>query len=78
MTDEGGHGNRHPGSEPDRSTIREWARKTYLRETMRAEALSPHELKLLDDRLNRWTADQQIAGKLPPEAELRAQQIGER
>ena len=73
MTDEGGHGDRHPGSEPNRSTIREWARKTYLRETMRAEALSPHELKLLDDRLARWTADQQIAGKLPPEAELRAQ-----
>lgn len=59
--------------QPDRATMREWARKTYLRATMRTEALSGHELKLLDDRLARWTADRQADGELPPEAALRGQ-----
>lgn len=53
------------------ATIREWARKTYMREHMRTDALSSHELKLLDDRLTHWTADRQFDGSLPPEADLR-------
>lgn len=60
------------GREHLHATIREWARKTYMREHMRTDALSSHELKLLDDRLARWTTDRQYEGSLPPEPELRA------
>ncbi|MGD9537122.1 MAG: hypothetical protein AB7P52_05135 [Alphaproteobacteria bacterium] len=52
--------------------LREWARKMYLREHMRTDALSTHELKALDERLARWTADRQHEGTLPPEWELNA------
>ena len=61
-----------PGQETDQDVLREWARKTYLRTNMRVAALSPAELRLLDDRLARWQADRQMAGKLPPDYELRA------
>jgi hypothetical protein len=64
-----------PGTSPvaDRqSTLREWARKHYLRDHMREGALPADEFRLLDERLARWTADQQRAGKLPPDYELRA------
>lgn len=60
------------GRDHQHATLREWARKTYMREHMRTDALSSHELKLLDDRLARWTADRQFEGSLPPKAELRA------
>ena len=61
-----------PGT-PDRpDTLREWARKHYLRDHMREDALPAQEFKLLDERLARWTADQQRTGKLPPDYELRA------
>ena len=56
----------------DLKTIREWARKTYLRETMRTESHAPDELKTLDARIARWTADQQMAGRLPPDWDLQA------
>jgi len=65
-----------PGTPPDadrRSTLREWARKHYLRTHMREDALPADEFKLLDERLARWTADQQQTGKLPPDYALRAQ-----
>ena len=39
---------------------------------MREDALPADEFKLLDERLARWTADQQRTGKLPPDYELRA------
>ena len=52
--------------------LREWARKTYLRSSMRVETLSPGELSTLDDRLARWQADRQMTGILPPDYELRA------
>ena len=73
MTEDSGTRKNRQAAEPDRVTMREWARKTYLRATMRTEALSGYELKLLDDRLARWTADRQAAGELPPEAALRGQ-----
>ena len=71
MTDEDERADRHTGSEPDQSTVREWARKTYLREHMRDDALPDHQLKLLDERISRWTMDRQIDGHLPSESELR-------
>src|SRR6266849_9086313 len=59
--------------EADRqATQREWARKHYLRDHMREDALPADELKLLDERLARWTADRQRTGRLPPDYELRA------
>src|SRR4051812_8354487 len=64
-----------PGTSPDadrQSMLREWARKHYLRDHMREDALPADEFKLLDERLARWTADQQRTGKLPPDYELRA------
>src|SRR5215472_233850 len=60
-----------PGSDRQ-STLREWARKHYLRDHMREDALPEHESKLLDERLARWTTDQQRTGRLPPDYELRA------
>jgi hypothetical protein len=57
---------------PGQATQREWARKHYLRDHMREDALPPHELKLLDQRLARWTADRQREGNLPPDWELHA------
>jgi hypothetical protein len=54
------------------ATLREWARKHYLRDHMREGALPADEFRLLDERLARWTADQQRTGKLPPDSELRA------
>src|SRR5947209_567872 len=36
------------------------------------DALPADEFKLLDERLARWTADQQRTGRLPPDYELRA------
>lgn len=71
MSDETGDG-RGPGGGADLTTLREWARKTHLRETMRTESHSPDELKTLDARLARWKADQQMAGRLPPDWELQA------
>lgn len=56
----------------DQASVREWARKCWLRQNMRANALPPHELATLDDRLARWTADHQLAGKLPPDWDLAA------
>jgi hypothetical protein len=53
-------------------TLWEWARKHYLRDHMREDALSAQESRLLDERLARWTADQQRSGKLLPDYELRA------
>src|SRR4051794_5776730 len=64
-----------PGTLPDpdrQSTLREWARKHYLPDHMREDALPANEFKLLDERLARWTDDQQRMGKLPPDYELRA------
>jgi len=53
--------NREPpknAPDPDRqATLREWARKHYLRDHMREDALLADEFKLLDERLSRWTAD---------------------
>lgn len=72
MADEFRSGVYAAGPEPDQKTLREWARKTYLRRNMRSEALSPDQLWMLDERLARWTADQQLAGKLPPDWELRS------
>jgi hypothetical protein len=65
-----------PGTTPDadrQATLREWARKHYLRDHMREDALPASEFRLLDERLARWTADQQRNGGLPPDYELRAQ-----
>lgn len=53
-----------PGQETDRDVLREWARKSYLRSDMRVEALSVHELRILDDRLARWQADRQLTGRV--------------
>src|SRR5689334_5375985 len=53
------------------ATLREWARKHYLRDHMREDALSAQESRVLDERLARWTADQQRTGRLPPDYELR-------
>jgi hypothetical protein len=64
-----------PGTPPDtdrQDTLREWARKHYMRDHMREDALPALEFRQLDERLARWTADQQRAGKLPPDYELRA------
>ena len=57
------------------ATQREWARKHYLRDHMREDALPLDELKLLDQRLARWTADRQKEGKLPPDWELHAKSV---
>ena len=73
MTEDDGTRKGRQSTKPDRVVMREWARKTYLQATMRTEALSGHKLKLLDDRLVRWTADRQADGELPPEAVLRGQ-----
>jgi hypothetical protein len=54
------------------ATLREWARKTWLREHMRAETLTSEDLTILDERLAQWTADRQRAGSLPSDGELRA------
>jgi hypothetical protein len=54
------------------ATLREWARKHYLRDHMREGALPADELKALDQRLARWTMDQQRTGRLPPDWELNA------
>jgi hypothetical protein len=68
--------NREPpknAPDPDRqATLREWARKHYLRDHMREDALLADEFKLLDERLSRWTADRQRTGMLPPDWELKA------
>ena len=64
-----------PRNAPDadrQATLREWARKHYLRAHMREDALPADEFKLLDERLARWTADRQRTGTLPPDYELRA------
>jgi len=64
-----------PGNTPHaerQATLREWARKHYLRDHMREDALSAQESRVLDERLARWTADQQRTGNLPPDYELRA------
>src|SRR5215469_18780316 len=64
-----------PGKTPNaerQDTLREWVRKHYLRDHMREDALSAQDSSLLDERLARWTADQQRTGKLPPDYELRA------
>ena len=64
-----------PGTPPDtdrQDTLREWARKHYMRDHMREDALPALEFRQLDERLARWTADQQRAGKLPPDYELSA------
>ena len=64
-----------PGTPPDadrQSTLREWARKHYLRNHMRDDALPADEFKLLDERLAHWTADRQRTGNLPPDYGLRA------
>jgi hypothetical protein len=66
---------RRPRTPPDtdrQATLREWARKHYLRDHMREDALPADEFRLLDERLVRWTADQHRAGKLPPDYELSA------
>jgi hypothetical protein len=63
-----------PRTTPDadrQATLREWARKHYLRDHMREDALPADEFKLLDERLARWTADRQRTGGLPPDYELR-------
>lgn len=73
MTDDNAPHDDGQKREADRAIVREWARKTFLRENMHEEAPAPHELDLLDDRLARWTTDRQIAGELPPEWELRGQ-----
>jgi hypothetical protein len=57
------------------TTQREWARKHYLRDHMREDALPPNELRVLDQRLARWTADRQREGKLPPDWELHAKSV---
>jgi hypothetical protein len=65
-----------PGTSPDadrQAALREWARKHYLRDHMREDALPADEFGLLDERLARWTADRQRTGRLPPDYELRAQ-----
>lgn len=54
----------------DQAAMREWGRKSWLRRNMRSDALSREELAALDGRLARWTADQQLAGKLPPDWDL--------
>ena len=62
-----------PRNTPDtdyQATLREWARKHYLRDHMREDALPADEFKLLDERLARWTADQQHIGRLPPDYAL--------
>ena len=59
-----------PKNAPDtdrQATLREWARKHYLRDHMREDALLADEFKLLDERLSRWTADRQRTGMLPPD-----------
>lgn len=56
----------------DQAAMREWARKHWLRQNMRANTHLAHELATLDDRLARWTADEQLAGKLPPDWDLAA------
>jgi hypothetical protein len=63
-----------PGDTPHAerlATLREWARKHYMRDHMRKDALSAQESRLLDERLARWTADEQRTGRLPPDYELR-------
>jgi hypothetical protein len=64
-----------PRTTPDadrQATLREWARKHYLRDHMREDALPVDEFRLLDERLARWTADRQRTGRLPPDYALRA------
>jgi hypothetical protein len=64
-----------PRNAPDadrQATLREWARKHYLRDHMREDALPADELKVLDELLARWTADRQRTGRLPQDYELRA------
>ena len=73
MTDNSDSGENRREGAYDQATVREWARKTWLRQTMRSGALPDHELKTLDERLARWTKDQQLSGKLPPEWQLLAQ-----
>lgn len=58
---------------PDQDVIREWARKRYLRRTMRTDDFSPHEIKTLDDRLAQWTQDRQRDGSLPASSYLNGQ-----
>lgn len=72
MTDQREDGSDRREGAYDQATLREWARKMWLRGTMRADALSPEELRLLDERLTRWKADQQHVGKLPPDWQLEA------
>jgi hypothetical protein len=62
-----------PAGADRQATLREWARKHYLRDHMREDALPADEFRLLDERLARWTADRQRTGRLPPDYELRAQ-----
>lgn len=73
MTDDLDHDGTKRDGAYDQAAIREWARKTWLRQTMRTDALPAHELKTLDERLARWTADQRLSGKLPPDWQLTAQ-----
>ena len=73
MTDNSDSGENRREGAYDQATVREWARKTWLRQTMRSGALPDHELKTLDERLARWTKDQQLTGKLPPDWQLLAQ-----
>ncbi len=61
----------HKSPEADpHATLGEWARKHYLRNGMRADALPPEQFKALDERLLQWTSDRQREGKLPPDWEL--------